>query len=682
MSWRTRFIETFIVLAVSVGVVVAATTTGHAYVRPGTTTQVDLDRTGKSPDGSWCKSSSNCAPTSNGGDQSHNGRWIAFESNAPDLVNGDTNESQDIFVRDTWRNSTVRASVSSSEAQAEDISQGLLANRAALSRSAAISGNGRFVAFVSSAANLVPGDTNLEDDVFVRDLRKGTTERVSVDSRGMEKAPREGVLIATVANPSLDMTGKYVAFESDAPDLLALDPKAVITRRNYIYLRERKPGTTTLVSLNSDEEPADDHTYHPHLSSNGRYMAFWSTALNLVENDTNSSADAFVRDLQEGTTHRVSIATDGKQGTYYPELPTAGGPADYNRTVKGLSPTTQAVGVSDDGDVAFVSDFTNLVPADAMFDSSGSDYFVHSLKSGRTIRVTVGSAGQSTNDFSPQQAFVDQLSADGRFVVFRSWASNLAVEDSDGQGDLFLHDTVTGSTELLSVTNRGTHLSADGLVPGGDKVSYYSLGGISGNGRHVTIRTPKALTGEEDSSHHVFVRDRGEALGTDGFIGSDHSSGSRARSDEPPAALAAVGADLVEGSVVARPETRDLFFRLGVSELPWLGIGRTAIPPVSYGWSLSTPSESFVLTSAGGVAHDAGLEFQLNRCDDQGLCLPDDSFKGYYGTTGFEVVVAVPMDALNLSQGETITSLRGFTTLAPGGNGPTILDELEFSQEL
>ena len=168
-----------------------------------------------------------------------------------------------------------------------------------------VSSDGRYVAFASSATNLVAGDTNGQRDVFVRDMSTGTVVRVSVDSDEAE-ANNDS------SDPSISADGRFVAFRSGANDLVAGD-----TNASYdIFVRDLTNTTTVLVSVDSDEVQAGNDSGRPSISADGRFVAFESYATNLVAGDTNGSYDVFVRDLTSTTTVRVSVNSLGVQGNF------------------------------------------------------------------------------------------------------------------------------------------------------------------------------------------------------------------------------------------------------------------------------------------------------------------------------------------------------------------------------
>ncbi|MDH4063431.1 MAG: hypothetical protein OEW19_03460, partial [Acidobacteriota bacterium] len=229
---------------------------------------------------------------------SADGRWVAFSSWASNLVVGDTNLRRDVFVHDQQTGTTTRVSVGTGGAQGNGDGQ-----------FPSISADGRWVAFESRASNLVPGDTNLSWDVLVHDRETGTTTRVSVGSGGAE-----GNGDSSYASISGD--GRWVAFRSYASNLVPRDTNRGINPISGadVFLHDRESGTTTRVSVASDGTQANGSSTDSAVSADGRRVAFFSVANNLVANDTNSRTDVFVHDRQTGTTRRVSVGPGGAQG--------------------------------------------------------------------------------------------------------------------------------------------------------------------------------------------------------------------------------------------------------------------------------------------------------------------------------------------------------------------------------
>jgi len=305
------------------------------YQRPGRTERISWGSDETQPDsGSYSSVSAD-------------GRYVAFYTTASNLVPGDTNGTFDVFVRDRLTGTVDRVSIASDGTQGNGDSVW-----------PAISADGRYVAFHSHASNLVPGDTNQTWDVFVHDRVTGATERVSVASGGVE-------VFGISLSPAISADGRYVAFHSGAPNLVPDDP---IEGSYDVLVHDRVTGTTERISVGIGGVPPDADSYHPAISSDGRYVAFYSFASNLVAGaDANgaNTSDVYVRDRMTGTTERVSVASDGTQGN--------------------------------------------------------------------------------------KESLWPSISADGRYVVFYSNASNLVPWDTNGSYDVFLRDLVTGTTERTSV---------------------------------------------------------------------------------------------------------------------------------------------------------------------------------------------------------------------------------------
>ncbi len=273
---------------------------------------------------------------------SSDGRFVAFGAHATNLVTNDTNTDGDIFVHDRQTGTTKRVSVDSSGDQANGTSS-----------APSISADGRFVAFISRATDLVPNDTNDRQDVFVRDRQMGTTWRVSVGSSGNQANHRS-------VHPSISSGGRFVAFVSGASNLVANDTNDEFD----IFVRDRQTTTTRRVSVDSLEKQANGGPCpYPacsgtSISADGRFVAYWSWASNLVANDTNGRPDVFVRDRQGGTTQRVSVDGSGNQANSYNVDPS----------------------ISADGHfVAFSSNASNLVANDNNNGQGSLDVLVHEL---------------------------------------------------------------------------------------------------------------------------------------------------------------------------------------------------------------------------------------------------------------------------------------------------------------
>jgi Tol biopolymer transport system component len=240
---------------------------------------------------------------------SADGRYVTFVSWATNLVADDTNNFADVFVKDMLTGVVTRVSVSTTGGDAN-----------AASYAPAISADGRYVAFVSDASNLVVGDTNNEADVFVRDVLQGATSRVSVSSNGAQSNGASN-------NPVVSSDGRYVAFDSLASNLVADDNNSA----SDVFVRDLVGGTTERVSLAANGAEGSAASEMPSISSDGRYVAFASAAENLigVAGDTNQAWDVFVRDRTAATTVRVSITTAGSQASGNSFAPAISGDGRY-----------------------------------------------------------------------------------------------------------------------------------------------------------------------------------------------------------------------------------------------------------------------------------------------------------------------------------------------------------------
>jgi len=218
---------------------------------------------------------------------SASGRFIAFGSEASNLVPGDTNRHADLFVCDLLRGMTRRVNVSSAGVQAN-----------AEPSSFEISGDGRYVAFTSAASTLVAGDTNRPSDpdartqgtdVFVHDLRRHTTQRVSVSEAGAQG--NGDSLYSTISR-----NGRYVAFASEAQNLVpGPDANGFLMD---VFVKDLRRDHLQRVSLSADGRQGDSYSAEPALTSDGRAIAFQSAASDLVERDDNDAADIFLRRIR------------------------------------------------------------------------------------------------------------------------------------------------------------------------------------------------------------------------------------------------------------------------------------------------------------------------------------------------------------------------------------------------
>lgn len=331
---------------------------------------------------------------------SNDGRYVAFWSYADNLIDEDFNHNDDVFLRDRWLGRTTRISVASNGAEAHGDSF-----------SPRISGNGRYVVFLSYWDGFTPAINNAHADVFVHDRVLATTVRASVSSSG-DPANADSL------RPDISADGRFVVFQSDADNLVANDTN----QATDIFVRDMLLGETTRVSVSSSGSQSAGvgrGSSRAAISGNGRYVAFDSLADNFVPIDTNNNLDVFVHDRQTGSTVRASVSDAGAEADGRSAMPA----------------------ISDDGRyVAFLSKADQLVPGD---ENSSWDVFVRDLQSGSTHAATFGS-GLEVDD-----SYEVSMSPDGRFLAFQAYLA-------PGPLGLYLHDRRARVSSNICVTYTGS----------------------------------------------------------------------------------------------------------------------------------------------------------------------------------------------------------------------------------
>jgi hypothetical protein len=358
------------------------------------------------------------------------GRYILFVSNASNLTLDDTDDDEDNFVYDNLTGSI--ALVNLSELRYDIASSISDDGRYVINRElrvldrltgiseisvtgvdgepigttdlATISGNGRYIVFVTSASNVIINDTNpLYRDVFVHDRLTGATEVVSVDSNGEQG-------IGDSAGAYISYDGRYVTFNTTIPYLVENDTNNV----SDAFRHDRETGITTRVSINSEGIQGNGDSVSASISCDGRYVGFQSKSTNLDGNNTddNEFNDVFVHDTLTGLTDHVSYAFNG----------TSANEGSYNGYV------------SCDGRFVGISSYaSNLVPNDTNFDY---DVFVFDRLTRVMTVVSVSAEGEVGNGYSGGPIFSDN----GRLVVFQSVADNLVPNDTNKFSDIFLYE--------------------------------------------------------------------------------------------------------------------------------------------------------------------------------------------------------------------------------------------------
>lgn len=403
---------------------------------------------------------------------SADGRILAFDSLASNLGGSSFG---DVYAHDRQTGTTERIAVGTGGTP-PDIP---------ISFNPAISGDGNLVVFWSAATNLATGASASFPNLYIRNRGADTTELVS---GGMGGPADGGYGSDNGSGVGIATSGRYVVFDSTASNLVAGDGNGMID----VFVRDLHAATTARASLAHDgaEPDADAMVSFRGISDDGRFVAFYSAASNVVSGDGNGHSDVFVRDrcVANGaavagctpTTERVSVSSQGAEGD---------GPSRLGA-------------LSADGRlVAFESVATDLVAGDT---NAVNDVFVHDRATGITERVSMSTSG-AQGDFGTGHSYLLDLSADGRLVLFRSDANNLVPGDTNSaMSDLFVHDRLTGITERVNVATDGTEADSGSYLPSlGER-----RGALSADGRIVafTSGSTNLVAGDLNGTADVFVR--------------------------------------------------------------------------------------------------------------------------------------------------------------------------------
>lgn len=377
---------------------------------------------------------------------SGDGRYVVFYSAADNLVTDDFNGLGDVFIHDRETATTERITEWGGGGQPN------------------ISADGCYIAFASSDSGLVSGDTNGLIDVFTYELQTGAVERVSINSEGQEGNGHS-------TEPAISADGRYIIFRSFATNLSTVPNGGWL----QIFIHDRQTGITELVSVNSAGEPGlGFYGQYAQVSADGRYVAFASSASNLVPTDTNGVSDIFVRDRQAGITIRVSVSSEGEQGNN-----------------DSISARISATGRY----VFFDSGASNLIPNDT---NNRGDVFIHDLWTGETELVSLNTNGEQGNNTSGAGG----ISADGRYITFQSLATNLVMSDTNDLLDVFRRDRLLGFTERLNVSSLGEEANG-----------FSGSSFLSADGRYTTFTSgaDNLVPDDLNEFYDVFVRDRPHA---------------------------------------------------------------------------------------------------------------------------------------------------------------------------
>ncbi|HEY3269570.1 MAG TPA: hypothetical protein VGM37_21865 [Armatimonadota bacterium] len=379
------------------------------------------------------------------------GRYVAFESWASNLVGSDSNEVSDIFVRDTQTNVTTRESVTTAGSEADGCCE-----------APSISAGGRYVAFDSFAANLTSGSTLNVDQIYLRDRGAMATTLVSVN--GADNAANAG------ANaPRLAAGGAKIAYQSLANNLTTDDSNGAYDV--FVWDLGSHTAVRGSAAPGGKETGGDAYSRHPAVSADGNIVAFVSDASNLVSDDLNDSPDVFVRDITLGTIQRVNVGGDCWEESRHTDDP--------------------PFGLSADG--RFVA-FVTSQPMIAEDMNCKADVYLRDLKTGAVERASLGAGGAELNG----DCYSVRLSADGTWVAFSSAAANVVPGDANNACDVFRRNRVTGAVQCVSVNTQGAPASG-----------YSSVDDVSSDGRYVLFRSqaPGLAATPTPANGARFVRD-------------------------------------------------------------------------------------------------------------------------------------------------------------------------------
>jgi Tol biopolymer transport system component len=406
---------------------------------------------------------------SSGSSITPDGRFVVFVSGSRALVRDDGGDL-DAFVRDRRRDTTTLITVRDHR-WATDPDP-----RTDGGQEFSMSSDGRYIAFRSWDDDLVRGDTNGAYDIFVRDIRRRTTTRLL-------RADGDEIDLGTFS-PSISRNGRYLGFVSRSAHLVAGDTNGKFD----VFVRDRRRGTTRLISRGFDGRPAKNDSYMTAISANGRYIAYTSPASNIARRDTNRRVDVFVYDRVAGKTVWSTVGSTGGQAGLI-----------HHRGADG--PSISANGRF----VAFASNAANFVQGDS---NGRRDIFVRDLRGGTTQRVSVASGGRQVcvGRLAYRGATCHlggTISPDGRFLAFTSAAPDLVPGDTNQVDDVFVHDTRTLITTRASVTASGGEI----CLGRRDEVCS-DAPSLSAGGRFVVFNSFAAdvVAGDTNSARDVFVR--------------------------------------------------------------------------------------------------------------------------------------------------------------------------------
>ncbi len=382
---------------------------------------------------------------------SQDGRYVAFGTDGDDIIAGDTNNWWDIFVRDRKLGVTVRATLS--ETGAELIGR--------TDSDFKMSANGRFVLFAYRDADITSGPSNGKYQLYVRDLKNNTTEIAALTSTGGLSDINLSVL-----HSDISADGRYIVFSTDSSIMVPGDTNG----RNDVFIRDRKLGTTELMSKDAIGSFGNGGSTYPSVSCDGAYVTFRSDATNLVANDINGHADVFLVDrASNNSIKNITISANGVSSR-------------SKMSCNGETLILQSVA-------------SNLVPGDT---NGVQDIFAYNMADESFQRVSLDTSGGEISSMATISVN-NSISFSGRYVIFETNASLDSI-DTNGTGDVYLRDLVDATTQIVTLRNNGAPSSR-----------HSNRGAISLDGRTVVFMNLQDLIGGGglDFSRNVYAAPTG-----------------------------------------------------------------------------------------------------------------------------------------------------------------------------
>jgi len=328
----------------------------------------------------------------------------------------------------------------------------------------AISADGRYVGFDSTATNLIAGGNSFAQNVFVHDTQTDLTTLVSKNKDGTDG----GNALSTT--PYLSNDGRYVVFSSNASDIVLNDNNG----NRDVFLYDMQLNTMKLVSKNNaGTGSANGASFAYDISADGRYIAYESSAADIVANDSNGTYDIYIYDA---VTDITILASKSKLGT---------GTANSASKAPSLS--------SDGRYVTFYSSATDMASTDT---DTKNDVFIYDRVTNVTALVSINTSLAGSGNGNSWNA---KISKGANYVTFSSTSSDLVLNDTNNSTDVFLYDVTTSQITLVSKNTTGTGT--------GNGYSYSPM--ISSNGQFVTYSSQASdlVSADTNANQDIFLYD-------------------------------------------------------------------------------------------------------------------------------------------------------------------------------